>query len=54
MAKEQRKKKNEEKETLRQPAAGHALPQVPPIAMPLIPHFRGAYALIVEHTLKKN
>lgn len=41
MAKEQKKKKNEEQEPLRQPAAGPALPQVPPIALPLIPHFRG-------------
>lgn len=40
MAKEQKKKKNEE-ETLRKPAADPALPQVPPIALPLIPHFRG-------------
>ena len=41
MEKEQKKKKNEEKEPLRQPASGPALPQVPPIALPLIPHFRG-------------
>lgn len=41
MAKEQKKKKNEEQETLRKPAAGPAPPQVPPIALPLIPHFRG-------------
>lgn len=41
MEKEQKKKKNEEKEPLRQPASGSALPQVPPIALPLVPHFRG-------------
>lgn len=41
MAKEQKKKKNEEQEPLRKPAADTALPQVPPIALPLIPHFRG-------------
>lgn len=41
MAKEQNRRKKEEGETLRKPAADPALPQVPPIALPLIPHFRG-------------
>lgn len=41
MAKQQKKNKNEEKEPLRPPAAGPTIPQVPPIALPLIPHFMG-------------